>query len=133
MRTRGCGKQKPRRPRVAPEEKQKSPGKTQTKSPEKPGFSGFSDTATSASVDGDFSSGSDSDDDRTFICRESEAESESEYVSGSEDEAEIRGNKGLYYNFYNKKYFIQNMKIFASKASKSFQLAYFIYLHNGKS
>jgi hypothetical protein len=119
MSTRGRAK---RNPPVALEKKQKSPAKKQ-KSPEKPGFS-------EDSSDGrDFSSGSDSDDDRTFVYGGSESESASEYAE-SKDEAKISGNKGLYYNFHNKNILY---KIFASKVSKSFQLAYFIYLHNGKS
>jgi hypothetical protein len=89
MFTRGHGK---RNSPVGLKKKHKSPAKKQ-KSPEKPKFS------EDSSVGGDFSSGSDSDGDRIFHCGGSESESASEYAK-SNDEADISGKKGLYYNFY---------------------------------
>jgi len=97
--------------------------KKKQKSPEKPNFS------EDSSDGGDFSSGSDSDDDRTFVCGGSESESASECAK-SDDEAEISGKKKVCLIIF----IIKNIlyKIFASKVSKSFQLAYFVYPHNGK-
>ena len=97
-----CGKDKsPEKKQKSQGKKQKSPGKKQ-KSPEQ------KEKSPASSDNGDFSSGSDSDDDRTFVP-EKVVEGESEYES--EGEAEISGHKGLCYNFYNKKYFMQNICI----------------------
>jgi hypothetical protein len=73
--------------------KQKSPGKKRKSLKEKQ----KSPKQVASSGGGDFSRDSDSDDDPTFVVDEL-MESESERECESDGEAEISGNRGLYYN-----------------------------------